>query len=274
MMTFDLTAYLQKNRKIIDAYLDQHLPPATTRPAVLHEAMRYSVFSGGKRLRPILCLSAVAALGGDIEKALRPACAIELLHTFTLIHDDLPAMDDDDLRRGKPTCHIKFGEANAILAGDALIALCFEWVTEYPVIAQELAQAVGSQGIMAGQVEDLAAEGVNPNEELLTYIHLHKTARLFQASMRTGAYLANASHTELSIVSDYGEKLGVAFQLIDDIQDENEDEQLTAIKVYGREEALKRAHQYIDSAKEQLQKLSGNIQPLVALADFVVERKN
>ncbi|MEK7556614.1 MAG: polyprenyl synthetase family protein, partial [Patescibacteria group bacterium] len=153
---FRLDEYLKGRQEVIDRELDARMPAAGRRPAILHEAMRYSVFSGGKRVRPILCLAACEAVGGRMENALVPACAIELLHTYTLIHDDLPAMDDDDLRRGKPTSHAKFGEANAILAGDALLTLTFEWLVDYPQLARELAQAVGSTGTIGGQVEDLA----------------------------------------------------------------------------------------------------------------------
>jgi geranylgeranyl diphosphate synthase type II len=181
---FDLNTYLNSRRQAVEAELDWKMPIDTTRPSKLHQAMRYSVMAGGKRLRPILCIAACEAVGGQLDNAILPGIAIEILHTYTLIHDDLPCMDDDELRRGRPTAHIVFGEANALLAGDALLTLAFEWLaqTSPPLpydtsqLIIELATAAGSQGVIGGQVEDLAAEGQEADADLVDYIHRHKTA--------------------------------------------------------------------------------------------------
>ena len=259
---FLLEEYLSRRKELVDAELDKRLPSANTRPGVLHEAMRYSVFTGGKRLRPILCLAAHEAVGpstGSGQAAMTAACAIEIFHTYTLIHDDLPAMDDDDLRRGQPTCHKKFGEANAILAGDALLTLAFEWLANYPVLVKELALAGGSQGVIAGQVEDLSGSDRE-------YINLNKTAKLFQASVRMGALLrqgfgGQARGGVIEALSDYGEKIGLAFQLIDDVLDGE-----------GDEGARERAKELMQAAIAALKNTSGDIEALKALARFAVER--
>lgn len=269
---------MKQKMAIVDAELDRRMPAADTRPGILHEAMRYSVFTGGKRLRPILCLAAYGAVGGtednadDWQAAMTAACAIELFHTYTLIHDDLPAMDDDDLRRGEPTCHKKFGEANAILAGDALLTLAFEWLADYQEFVKELAQAGGSQGVVGGQMEDLQAEGKKADEKLLQYIHLHKTAQLIRASVRMGAMAGKVSDAELADLSEYGEKIGMAFQIADDLMDEKEDRQMTAIDVWGKDGARKRARMLIQAAYQALEKVSGDKQVLQTLANFVIER--
>lgn len=219
----DFPALFDSRRRQVDAWLDAFLPPASTRPAVLHEAMRYSVMAGGKRLRPILALTAAEAFGGDAGAVARAACALELFHTYTLIHDDLPCMDDDDLRRGLPTCHVKFGEANALLAGDALLTLAFEWMAASPRPAEcvlELARCGGSGGVVGGQVEDLAAESLTPDEATLRYIHLNKTAKLLRASLRVGGLCAGATSAELDALGRFGDALGLAFQIVDDILDE------------------------------------------------------
>ena len=278
---FSLKDYLRQRAALIDKALDKRLPKATTRPRVLHEAMRYSVFSGGKRVRPILCLAAAEAVGGKAKdlpagrQVLTAACAIELLHTYTLIHDDLPAMDDDDLRRGKPTSHKKFGEANAILAGDALLTLTFEWLADYPALAKELAQATGSQGTVGGQVEDLAPQQTRSKrqrERQLLYIHLNKTAKLIQAAVRIGAMTVTTNRKMLTAIGDYGENLGLAFQLVDDVLDEKDAEPVTAIKVYGRGRTLEKARRLVTRAKRSLEKLTGDSTTLSAIADFVIER--
>lgn len=269
---FSLKSYLENCRALIDRALDERMPKAETRPAVLHEAMRYSVFSGGKRLRPIMCLAACEAVGGKAADALVPACAIELLHTYTLIHDDLPALDNDELRRGKPTCHVKFGEANALLAGDALLTMTFEWLADYPLLAKELAQATGSQGTVAGQVEDLAAEGASVAEEKLEYIHLNKTAKLFRAAVRIGGLSGGASGEELMALSTYGENFGRAFQIVDDLLDEKQDEQMTAIDVWGVDGARERAKKFIQSAQQSLKMFGNKAEPLKELLTFVFER--
>lgn len=219
----NVTVECERRRGQVEAWLDLWLPPAETRPSVLHRAMRHSVLAGGKRLRPILALATAEALGGDPALAGRPACAIELFHTYTLVHDDLPCMDDDDLRRGVPTCHVVFGEANALLAGDALLTLAFEWLASGPnpaACVRELAVCGGSLGVVGGQVEDLAAEGKPADAATLAFIHSGKTAQLLRASLRIGGLCTGASPDELNRLGRFGDLLGLAFQIVDDILDE------------------------------------------------------
>lgn len=221
----DLSTYLKAQTVAINQGLEARLPPGTARPARLHEAMRYSVFAGGKRLRPILCIAACEACGGTAEQALSAACALELLHTYTLIHDDLPAMDNDTLRRGRPTCHIQFDEATAILAGDALLTLAFEVLANVPnigsALALELARAAGSRGVIGGQAEDLAAEGQPPDAVRVEAIHRNKTAALLRAACVMGGLCAGADSRSLEKLAVYGENTGLAFQIIDDLLDES-----------------------------------------------------
>ncbi|MCF7818821.1 MAG: polyprenyl synthetase family protein, partial [Kiritimatiellales bacterium] len=218
----DITTYLKQNQALVDTALKDSLPAEGTRPATLHEAMRYCVLNGGKRIRPILCIAAAEVFGLEARKALAPAVAVELFHSSTLIHDDLPCMDDDDLRRGMPTCHVKYGEANAVLAGDALMIQAFQILAESgnSVLSLELARAAGSLGVIAGQVEDLAAEGMPPNADLVEFIHMNKTAVLIRAAVRMGAITGGAGEAELHSLSEFGEKIGPAFQIEDDILDE------------------------------------------------------
>ena len=221
----DLKNDLPQLTAAVNLALETLLPPANERPAKLHEAMRYSVFAGGKRLRPILCIASCEACGGTAEQAMRAACALELLHTYTLIHDDLPAMDDDTLRRGRPTCHIAFDEATAILAGDALLTLAFEVLAGVPNIgsplALELARAAGSRGVIGGQMEDIDAEGKMPDADLVGYIHRNKTAALIRAACVMGGICAGADAHTLEKLAQYGESAGLAFQLADDLLDES-----------------------------------------------------
>jgi geranylgeranyl diphosphate synthase type II len=221
----DLQNYLPQLTTAVNQALDALLPPADERPAKLHEAMRYSVFAGGKRLRPILCIASCEACGGTAERAMQAACALELLHTYTLIHDDLPAMDDDTLRRGRPTCHIAFDEATAILAGDALLTLAFEVLAGVPnigsALALELSRAAGSRGVIGGQMEDIDAEGKTPDANLVEYIHRNKTAALIRASCVMGGICAGADVQTLEKLARYGENAGLAFQLADDLLDES-----------------------------------------------------
>lgn len=228
----DPKSYLCAQAQIVNEELERILPPGKKCPERLHQAMRYSVFAGGKRLRPILCIAACEACGGTAKQALNAACALELLHTYTLIHDDLPAMDNDTLRRGRPACHIAFGEATAILAGDALLTLAFEVLTDDSLQQQspspprnrlvlELARAAGSRGVIAGQAEDLAAEGRTPDADTVAYIHHNKTATLIRAACVLGGLCAEADFQYLKPLQTYGENLGLAFQLIDDLLDES-----------------------------------------------------
>jgi geranylgeranyl diphosphate synthase type II len=221
----DLPGYLKQCTDAVNAALDALMPTAEECPEKLHRAMRYSIFAGGKRLRPALCIAACEACGGTAEKAVSAACALELLHTYTLIHDDLPAMDDDTLRRGRPTCHIAFDEATAILAGDALLTLAFEVLAEVPgigsALALELARAAGSRGVIGGQAEDIDAEGKTPDATLVDYIHRNKTAALIRAACVMGGLCAGAGAQTLEKLSAYGENTGLAFQIIDDLLDES-----------------------------------------------------
>lgn len=292
---FELRQYLNAKTRLINKALERSLPAETTRPAALHKAMRYSVLAGGKRLRPILCLAAAEAVGGKEKLALVPALAIEVLHTYTLIHDDLPCMDDDDLRRGKPTSHVVFGEANAILAGDALLTLAFEWLAEtvpprpYPPnqLILELAGAAGSRGVIAGQIEDLASEGKKTSAATVRYIHMHKTACLIIAAVRIGAMCGGAGKSELSTLSNYGEKAGFAFQIADDILNETSSREkmgkaagsdrargkTTYVAVHDLEKAKKMACRLAGEAVKSLAPLKDNTKPLAALVDFIVTRK-
>ena len=292
---FDLTSYLEQGRREVDAFLDATMPPATTRPGVIHEAMRYSVFAGGKRIRPMLCMAAAEAVGGPRSAGLQPGAAIELLHTYTLIHDDLPAMDDDELRRGKPTSHKVFGEAHAILAGDALLTLCFEWLASCPApppyppnqLALELARASGSQGVIAGQVEDISAEGGVLSPELVDYIHQRKTGDLIRASVRLGAIAAGAAPAALAAVTTCAEKMGLAFQIADDILNVTSSaeelgkatgsdaarKKMTYVAVHGLDAARAKAHSLMDESIAALAPLAPHTTALQALARYIVERR-
>jgi len=291
---FDLNAYLDSRRHSVESELERMMPAETTRPAVLHRAMRYSVMAGGKRLRPILCMAACEAVGGVSGSALLPGMAIEILHTYTLIHDDLPCMDDDELRRGRPTSHVVFGEANALLAGDALLTLAFEWLTlsnppspyQAGQLVYELATASGSQGVIGGQVEDLAAEGQEANADLVDYIHRHKTAALIRAAVRMGGICGGASPAALAALSQYGEYAGLAFQIADDIlnvtstekqlgKPVGNDEQLkklTYVAVHGLEASRQKANALVTQAVDAIRPLPGDTTPLISLAEYTVKR--
>ena len=287
MRRFDLSAYWKRRQARIEAALEAALPPAGCAPPALHRAMRYAVFSGGKRLRPLLCLAAAEAVGGSWRQARAPAVALELLHTYTLIHDDLPCMDDDALRRGKPTCHIVFGEANAVLAGDALQALAFAWVARAPAGARysaaarvaELAAAAGSRGVVGGQVADLAAKGGAPGPRAVRYIHQHKTADLFRAALRLGAMAGEGRPTAVRALGRYGEQLGLAFQIADDLRDAapvgktGRPKDMSCVPVYGLAGARRRARRRIAAALAALSALPARrAAPLAAMARWVLER--
>ena len=221
----DFDAYLRDTATAVEAALDRFLPTPETPPVRLHQAMRHSMMGGGKRLRPILCLAAAETLHGDADAAMIPACALEILHTYTLIHDDLPAMDDDDLRRGRPTCHIAFDEATAILAGDALLTLAFRLLCDATCrapytaldLVRELATAGGSTGVIGGQMADIEGEGQPLSLDQLLYIHTHKTGDLIRAALRMGAMSAGATPAQLEALTTYAEKIGLAFQVADDV---------------------------------------------------------
>ncbi len=277
-----------------EVFLAAHLPPPDTRPARLHEAMRYSVLAGGKRLRPVLCMAACASCGGQPASALQVGCAIELLHTYTLIHDDLPAMDDDDLRRGRPTCHRQFDEATAILAGDALQTMAFAWLTactpQPPATAAqlvaELAAAAGSEGVIGGQMEDILAEGQPVDAERLAFIHRHKTGDLLRAAVRIGALCGGANPGALAKLSAYADAAGLAFPIADDILNATSDAaalgkgagtdaargKLTWVAAHGLDAARAKARALTEEALSTLADLPGDTSLLRGLARLFVER--
>ncbi len=293
---FRLDDYLAGQRARIEEALDRHLPAGDEPPARLHAAMRYSVLGGGKRLRPVLCLAAAEAVGGPSEPALVAGVAIEYLHAYTLVHDDLPAMDNDDLRRGRPTVHKEFGEANAILAGDALLTLAFELLAGLPAappyppgqLALELATAVGSRGVAGGQFEDLAAEGGAPTRERVEYIHRNKTAKLIRAACRIGALAAGGRPEQVDALGLYGEPMGLAFQIADDLLNvtstagqlgkavgsDAERRKMSYVALAGVEGAQRRARALAREAKAALAGFAPPPGALLALADYTVDRPN
>ena len=291
----ELKPYLIARQKEVDRALDRFLPKASTPPATIHKAMRYSLFAGGKRLRPILCLAAAEACGGKINAALPLACAIECIHTYSLVHDDLPSMDNDDLRRGRATCHKVFGDGIAILAGDALLTIAFEIATHVKSTTRydlretfrEIATAAGSQKLIAGQVADLEAEGRRINRAQLRYIHENKTAALLTASVRLGAMAANASPKQLAAITAFGRALGLAFQVIDDILDVTQTSEklgksagkdvaakkATYPAVIGLENSRAEARRLTLEAHSALKSLGENATVLRALADYLLQRE-
>lgn len=295
----DLQRYLAERRQAVDRALDQALPSKDFPPSSIHEAMRYSVMAGGKRLRPILVIAGAEAAGGSMADVMPTACAMEMIHTYSLIHDDLPAMDDDDFRRGRPTNHKVFGEALAILAGDALLTLAFRLVAEnfssgrrdpslLRDVVAEIADAAGTSGMIGGQVVDIESEGQKVLPETLEYIHIHKTQALIRASLRTGALLMGAPPRLLSPLTRAGECLGLAFQIVDDILDvegsleelgktagsDERQQKATYPGIFGLEASKLRARELGDEAKAALRVIGPAAEPLVLLADFIVERKS
>ena len=291
----DLKGYLIARQKEVDRALDSFLPKASTRPTTIHEAMRYSLFAGGKRLRPILCLAAAEACGGLAKSALPLACALECIHTYSLIHDDLPSMDNDDFRRGRPTCHKVCSDGFAVLAGDALLTIAFEIAAETKTrprydlraIFREIALAAGSRKLIAGQVADLEGEGKPINPAQLRYIHENKTAALLTTSVRLGAMSANATPGQLNAISDFGQALGLAFQVIDDILDVTQTSEklgksagkdLAARKatypsVLGLDKSRAEAGRLTRRAHASLRPLGARAETLRALADYLLERE-
>ncbi len=241
----DLKPWLKQQQKLVDTELKRQLPRENVRPTTIHKAMRYSIFAGGKRLRPILCLAATEACGGDTTDALAPACAVELMHNYSLVHDDLPCMDDDDLRRGRPTSHKVYGEGIAVLCGDALLTEAFIIIAKTPATKRyhvgdyvtELAVTGGSRKLIGGQILDLEGEGKDLNKKQLIQIHEAKTAALLTTSIRLGAMTANVTPAKLEALTTFGYNLGLAFQIIDDILDVTQTtEQLG--KTAGKDEAV------------------------------------
>ncbi len=279
----DLEAYLREKREMVEEALQRYLPHEDAIPSQLPKAMRYSVFTGGKRIRPVLMLAACEAVGGDPRKALPFACALEMIHTYSLIHDDLPAMDDDDFRRGFATSHRVFGEAMAILAGDALLTEAFRLMAspeargELPeglvleVIA-DIAQAAGVKGMVGGQALDVESEGRDVDLETLRWIHHHKTAAMISVAVRTGAKIGGATPEELEAFERYGKAIGLAFQVVDDILDVEEEKAATYPRVVGLPEAKREAERLLQEALEALEPLRERSEPLQAIAQFIVER--
>ena len=299
MSAFDLDAYLKERQRLVDAALDRFLPAEDTPPPSVHRAMRYSVLAGGKRLRPVLVIAGAELVGAQPSSVMPTACALEMIHTYSLIHDDLPAMDDDDYRRGRLTNHKVFGDAIAILAGDALLTYAFQLVAQNAALAgvdakvvcdvvAEIAEAAGTVGMVGGQVVDIESEGKTITPEQLEYIHVHKTAALIRASLSVGARLGGADAAALAAVRDAGQSLGLAFQIVDDILDvegsletlgktagsDERKQKVTYPALHGIEASRREARRLIERTKSRLAVFGARSAPVCALADFVVERKS
>jgi geranylgeranyl diphosphate synthase, type II len=290
-----LSAFFEEDRLTVDEALERLLPGEATSPPSIHTAMRYSVFAGGKRMRPILCLESARIFGSEVTPALHPACAIEFIHTYSLIHDDLPALDNDDLRRGKPTCHKKFGEAIAILAGDGLLTLAFETIGATPVAAErraailtEVATSAGTiNGMVGGQVADIEAEGKRVEPQMLEYIHRSKTAALIRASVTAGALCAGAGADDRARLRRFGETIGWAFQVTDDILDVEESstalgktagkdmkqQKATYPAVYGLERSHEIAKELLTKAIAELAPYAERAARLREIAEYLVLRR-
>jgi len=291
-----LHQYLNEIRRQVDEELERLLPGAQEYPPSIHQAMRHSVFAGGKRLRPILCLESGRLFQGEEKSLVHLGCALELIHTYSLIHDDLPALDNDDLRRGKPTCHRVYGEATAILAGDALLTLAFEVLStpghlpegRSPRIIHELAHAIGTRGgMVGGQVVDLEAAGRQTDAATLQYIHSAKTGAFIRAAVRCGALGANAPEEDLARLTVYGAKIGLAFQIADDLLDvtgskeelgksvgkDGQQQKATYPAIHGLEESQRIASQLVREACAALEPYGDRAQTLHEIAHFLITRK-
>ena len=290
-----LPEFFESDRLEIEAALERLLPPEGTPPPSIHAAMRYSVFAGGKRIRPILCVESARIFDPQPAAAVVVGCALEFIHTYSLIHDDLPALDNDDLRRGKLTCHKKFGEASAILAGDALMTLAFQTLGEAPLeparrveIVSEIARAAGTvDGMVGGQVADLEAEGKTPDAATLEYIHRSKTSALIRASVVSGALAAGAGAADVARLREFGGSIGLAFQVVDDILDVEESsaalgktagkdlaqKKLTYPALYGLERSCEIAHELSAKALSLLAPYGNRAQRLREVAEFLVARR-
>ena len=291
---FDLQTYLTTKCAEVESALEQSLP--VVYPETIYESMRYSLMAGGKRLRPILCLATCELAGGTVARAMPTACALEMIHTMSLIHDDLPAMDNDDYRRGKLTNHKVYGDDVAILAGDALLAYAFEFVADRTQdvppkavldVIRRLGKAVGAAGLVGGQIVDLASEGKpNISIETLNFIHMHKTAALLEVSVVAGAILAEAESETIERLSRYAQNIGLAFQIVDDVLDitstqeelgksigkDVEAQKATYPSIWGLDESKQQAATLVQAAKDELAPFGPLKQPLVAIADFITAR--
>lgn len=291
----DIEAYIKDMAETVNAGLGERLPKETDFPETLHKAMRYSLFAGGKRLRPILAMAACEAVGGRPEDALDVACALECIHTYSLVHDDLPALDNDDMRRGRPTCHKVFGEAVAIMAGDALLTVAFAILSraDGPDAGRalgavaEISRAAGSNGMIGGQVVDIESEGKDIAFPVLEYIHIHKTGKLILASVRAGAIMAGPDAAQMQSLTRYGEAAGLAFQIADDILDvegssvdlgkatggDAKKGKATYPAVIGLEESKKRADELVQRAAASLDGFGVSAEPLRLIARYIAARK-
>jgi geranylgeranyl diphosphate synthase, type II len=291
----DIKNYFSESRKLVDQYLEKLLPGENDTPATIHKAMRHSIFAGGKRIRPILVLASGESLSGSRNILLHLGAGIEMMHTYSLIHDDLPALDNDDLRRGVPTCHKVYGEAIAILAGDALMTRCYQVLTDLPGVTdavriniiREISYATGTtNGMIGGQVVDLESEGKPIEAEVLEYIHHSKTGALLSACVRCGALAAGAGEAELQFLTQFGNKIGLVFQIVDDILDitassetlgktAGKDEKVkkaTYPALYGIDASRRKAKELIDSALEDIGTLGKEAECLRRLALFIISR--
>jgi len=277
----DARAYLRERAPLLERALDETIPPASEPPARLHAAMRHLVFPGGKRLRPTLAVAAAEAVGARPEAALPAATAVELTHTYSLIHDDLPCMDDDAERRGRPSVHVAFGEATAVLAGDALLAAAFGALVRdgdaEPArvlgAVRDLAEAAGSRQLVGGQVDDLEFDAADTDAGRIESVHARKSAALIAASVVSGARLAGAEDELLARLRRFAEGVGVAFQIADDLLDEHEDGACSMVRALGREGARQRAEALLDTALAEIETLGEGAEPLRELARFAVRRR-
>jgi len=293
----DLDQYLAEKARAVERFLDGYLPPENAYPAAIHRAVRYSLFAPGKRLRPSLVLAAAEAVGGKDEDALAGAAAVEMIHTYSLIHDDLPSMDNDSLRRGRPTSHVVFGEAIAILAGDALLTHAFHLLATAPSSLDStrrlraigiLAEAAGLTGLIGGQVVDLESEAVAVSAETLDFIHRHKTGRLISAATQLGANLGGAGDPTIEMLAHFGSGIGLAFQIVDDILDvegdaaslgktAGKDQQAakaTYPRLHGIESARRQAATLVEESIALITSLGSPAEPLRALARRILERRS
>ncbi len=274
----DLEIYFKKQSAKIEKALLSYLPKAEKHAPALYQAMRYAVMSGGKRVRPILALAACEAVGGDSRRAMPAACALEMIHSYSLVHDDLPCMDDDAVRRGKATCHVKFGEVTALLAGDALLTLAFKILSapapDKDLAARQLeavhfiAEAVGAPGMVGGQAADMEYQAKTPNLATLEYINIHKSGALIAASVRAGAHLGGGSKIQVTALLNYGRALGLLFQIVDDMLDGE-----GYANLLGKAEAKKQAEALCRRAKKEIEFLGKRGETLSYIADFVLERE-
>jgi len=280
--------YLENKKNIIDKALDEYLPPEEKSPSIIHKAIRYSVFSGGKRIRPILTLVTAELFGRDAESVLKAACGIELIHTFSLIHDDLPCIDNDDFRRGKPSNHKVFGEAIALLAGDALLVSGFDLIIKNSEVKEIKKQSIlkliketsfyiGTENMLGGQVEDINLKNEDIKKEDLYNLYMKKTAALICLSIRAGAILSGANQKQLEALTKYGENIGLAFQIIDDMldimQDQRDTKKPNYANKYGIKESESESEKLIKEAKNSLKIFNHKAETLRSLADYLLTRK-